>query len=73
MENKYIVAAAIVIWLASRALADRGPMITIEFKAAEGLLAGQTKVQHRDVDVGTVESVELTPDLSKVMVAGSGA
>jgi paraquat-inducible protein B len=63
-----IVAAGIVIWLAWRALADRGPMITIEFKVAEGLQAGQTKIQHRDVDVGTVESVELTPDLSRVLV-----
>jgi paraquat-inducible protein B len=63
-----IVAAAIVIWLASRALADRGPMITIEFKAAEGLLAGQTKIQHRDVDVGSVESVELTKDMLRVVV-----
>jgi paraquat-inducible protein B len=62
------VAAGIVIWLAWRALADRGPTITIEFKAAEGLLAGQTKIQHRDVDVGTVESVELTPDLLRVVV-----
>ena len=63
-----VVAAGIVIWLAWRALADRGPTITIEFKAAEGLLAGQTKIQHRDVDVGTVESVELTPDLLRVVV-----
>jgi paraquat-inducible protein B len=63
-----VVAAGLVIWLAWRALADRGPLITIEFKAAEGLQAGQTKVQHRDVDVGTVESVELTPDLLRVVV-----
>jgi paraquat-inducible protein B len=63
-----VVAAGLVIWLAWRALADRGPLITIEFKAAEGLQAGQTKIQHRDVDVGTVESVELTPDLLRVVV-----
>jgi paraquat-inducible protein B len=63
-----VVAAGLVIWLAWRALADRGPLITIVFKAAEGLQAGQTKVQHRDVDVGTVESVELTPDLLRVVV-----
>ncbi len=63
-----IVAGGIVVWLASRALVDRGPMITIEFKAAEGLQAGQTKVQHRDVDVGSVESVELTPDMLRVIV-----
>jgi paraquat-inducible protein B len=63
-----IVAAGLVIWLGWHSLADRGPMITIAFKAAEGLTAGQTKIQHRDVDVGTVQSVELTPDMSRVIV-----
>ncbi|HVW67463.1 MAG TPA: MlaD family protein [Steroidobacteraceae bacterium] len=63
-----IVAAGIVLWLAWRGLADRGPMITISFKVAEGLEPGQTKIQHRDVDVGSVESVELTPDMSHVIV-----
>src|ERR1700741_2672984 len=63
-----IVAAALVAWLALRSLIDRGPEITIEFKAAEGLQAGQTKIQHRDVDVGTVESLELTKDMSRVIV-----
>jgi paraquat-inducible protein B len=63
-----IVAVALVSWLAWRSLEDRGPMITIAFKAAEGLQAGQTKIQHRDVDVGTVESLELTPDMSRVLV-----
>lgn len=62
------VAAGLVLWLSWRALSDRGPAITIEFKVAEGLQAGQTKIQHRDVDVGTVESVELTPDMSRVIV-----
>jgi paraquat-inducible protein B len=63
-----ITAAGIVIWLTWRAWVDRGPEITIEFKAAEGLQAGQTKIQHRDVDVGTVESMELTKDMSRVIV-----
>lgn len=63
-----IVAAGLVIWLGWRSLADRGPMITIAFKVAEGLQAGQTKIQHRDVDVGTVQSVELTSDMSRVIV-----
>src|SRR6185437_7112588 len=63
-----IVAAGLVVWLAWRSLADRGPMITIAFKDAEGLQAGQTKIQHRDVDVGTVQEVELTPDMSRVIV-----
>jgi paraquat-inducible protein B len=63
-----IGAAAIVIWLAWRTLSDRGPAITISFRNAEGLQPGQTKIQHRNVDVGTVESLELTPDMSRVIV-----
>ena len=50
-----IGAVAIVIWLAWRALADRGPAITISFRNVDGLQAGQTKIQHRNVDLGTVE------------------
>jgi paraquat-inducible protein B len=63
-----IGAAAIVIWLAWRNLAVRGPEITISFRNVDGLEAGQTKIQHRNVDLGTVESLELTPDMSHVIV-----
>ena len=62
------VALAIVIGLAIRGLEDRGPLITISFSDAEGLQAGETKVRHKDVDLGTVESVYLTPDMSRVIV-----
>src|ERR1700737_172461 len=63
-----IGAAALVVWLAWRSLFDRGPAITISFRNVEGLQAGQTKVQHRNVDLGTVESLELTPDMARVIV-----
>lgn len=63
-----IASAALVLWLAWRALAERGPTITISFREAQGLQAGQTKIQHRSVDVGTVESLELTKDMSHVLV-----
>lgn len=63
-----IGAAALVVWLAWRSLSDRGPAITISFRTAEGLEAGQTKIQHRNVDLGTVESLELTADMSRVIV-----
>ncbi len=62
------VAAAIVIGLAIRNLEERGPLITISFSDAEGLQAGDTKIRHKDVDLGTVESVYLTPDMSRVVV-----
>lgn len=63
-----LVAAGIVVWLAVRALADRGPLVTISFSDAEGLQAGDTKVRHKDVDLGTVESIGLTPDMTRVIV-----
>jgi paraquat-inducible protein B len=63
-----LAAAAIVIWLAIRGLEDRGPVITISFTEAEGLQAGETRIRHKDVDIGTVESVFLTRDMSRVMV-----
>jgi paraquat-inducible protein B len=63
-----IGAVAIVLWLAWRALILRGPEITISFKVADGLQPGQTRIQHRNVELGTVESLQLTPDMSRVIV-----
>jgi len=73
-----IVAALVGAFVAYKALASRGPEITITFKTAEGLEAGKTKVKYKDVEVGLVESVELAPDLSGViaharMVPGADA
>ncbi len=62
------VALGIVIWLAWRSPGRSRPGITIAFKVADGLQAGQTKIQHRNADVGTVDSMELTPDMSRVIV-----
>ncbi|HVY82507.1 MAG TPA: MlaD family protein [Steroidobacteraceae bacterium] len=63
-----ILAAAIVIWLAVRSLVTRGPEITIAFHEVEGLQARQSTIQHRGVTVGTVERLELVPDMSRVIV-----
>jgi paraquat-inducible protein B len=63
-----LLAAAIVIGLAIRAFAERGPLITISFSDAEGIEAGDTKVRHKDVDLGTVESIYLNREMSRVFV-----
>jgi paraquat-inducible protein B len=63
-----LAAVAIVAWLAIRGLEDRGPLVTIVFTEAEGLQAGETKVRHKDVDIGTVEKVALTADMARVLV-----
>ena len=63
-----IIAAAVVIGLGWRALALRGPSITIAFDAGEGIQSGQTRIRRKDVDLGTVESIGLASDLSHVVV-----
>jgi paraquat-inducible protein B len=63
-----IVAAIVAIFLAWRAIAERGPTITLTFQTGEGLTAGQTRVRHKAVDLGTVETVRLSPDMSHVEV-----
>ena len=61
-----IVSVLIGGWLVWDTLSKRGPLVTITLKAAEGLKAGQSTVKHRDVDVGLVEGIALSPDLSQV-------
>ncbi|NIQ89186.1 MAG: MCE family protein [Deltaproteobacteria bacterium] len=55
-----LVALLIGGWLAYKAISERGPTITITFKTAEGLEAGKTKVKYKNVEVGQVESIELS-------------
>lgn len=63
-----VVAVLIAGWLVWDTLSKRGPLITVTFQAAEGLQAGQSRVRHRDVDVGLVEGIALSPDLGHVVM-----
>lgn len=63
-----LVAAVIGAWIAFSAYSRRGPTITITFMSAEGLEAGQTRVRHKDVEVGRVAAISLTPDFGQVVV-----
>lgn len=63
-----LLAIAIAGWLMWTSLRDRGPLITVSFETAEGLEPGKTRVKHRDVPVGTVEAVRLSPDLARIEV-----
>jgi paraquat-inducible protein B len=63
-----MIAVGVVLWLTVRALLDRGPLITISFSDAEGIEAGDTKIRHKDVDLGTVESIYLNREMSRVFV-----
>lgn len=63
-----VVAAIIAGWLAWRTLRDQGPLITISFGSGEGLTPGQTRVRYKAVELGVVENVRLSDDMSHVVV-----
>jgi paraquat-inducible protein B len=62
-----VVAVLIGVWLAAQAILQQGPTITISFKTGDGLEAGKTKIKFKDVDIGVVKSVALSPDYSRVI------
>jgi paraquat-inducible protein B len=62
-----IIAVLIGGWLAVKAVIDKGPTITISFATGEGLEAGKTKIKFKNVDIGTVTRVVLSPDHSHVI------
>ncbi|MDR2549940.1 MAG: MlaD family protein [Desulfobulbus sp.] len=63
-----LVALALGGWLALKAIREKGPTITITFATADGLEAGKTKIKFKDVEIGEVETINLSEDASKVVV-----
>lgn len=66
-----LVAILIGAGLVYKAVTEKGPVITITFKTAEGLEAGKTKIKYKDVDVGKVETIKLSDDLGQVIVTAN--
>lgn len=63
-----LVAVIIGIGLGVRSILNRGPVITIYFHNADGVEANKTHIKYKDVDVGIVRRVKLTPDHKQVEV-----
>ncbi|MDT7951957.1 MAG: MlaD family protein [Acetobacteraceae bacterium] len=63
-----VVAALVAGFLAWRTLNERGSTITISFRSGDGLVAGQTKVRYKAVELGQVETVRLSDDVKQVIV-----
>jgi paraquat-inducible protein B len=63
-----LVTAVIAAWLVWDTLSKRGPEITIIFDIAAGLQPNQSRIRSRDVDLGTVTNVALSPDRRYVVV-----
>jgi paraquat-inducible protein B len=63
-----LVTVLVAAWLAWDTLSKRGPEITIRFDGADGLQPNQSRIRLRDVDLGTVAKIALSPDRRYVIV-----
>jgi paraquat-inducible protein B len=63
------VAAAVAIGLALQNMAREGPLVTVAFPSANGVVAGQTQVKYKDVPIGVVTAVHLSPDFATADVS----
>ena len=63
-----LVTLLIAAWLGVRTVSQQGPLVTLQFNSADGLTAAQTRVRHKAVELGQVEEIRLTDDMSKVLV-----
>lgn len=63
-----LVALGVGIWMIYAELSRQGPLVTIQFRSAEGLEAGKTKLKARNVDIGLVKSIALAPGTEGVIV-----
>jgi paraquat-inducible protein B len=61
-----LLAALIGGYLAVQAILSRGPTITITFRSGEGLEAGKTRIKYKDVDIGEVTAVRISPDSKNI-------
>jgi len=63
-----VLALLVGGWLAYKTWSEKGPAVTIAFKAAAGLQVGKTVVKFKDVEVGKVTSIRVADDLTRVLV-----
>ena len=61
-----ILVAIVLIW---REYAERGPLVEIVFPTASGMTAGETPIKFRNVEVGRIETIHFSKDLSTVIAS----
>ena len=63
-----ILTAVIGVWLIIHTLTDKGPLVTITFRTADGIEVNKTRVKYKSLDIGLVEGVRFSKDFSRVEV-----
>lgn len=64
-----LLAVIVSIGVAWRTYSERGTLIEIEFVEVAGIQVGETVLKFREVEVGRVEAVTFTSDLTRVLVS----
>lgn len=63
-----LVALAIASWLLYKSWSEKGPQVTIAFKNAEGVAPGNSKIKYKDVEIGEVEAITFSHDMTDVVI-----
>ncbi len=63
-----LITALVGGWLIARTLAEKGPEVTISFRTAEGIVVGKTMIKYKNVDIGIIEGIQFSEDLSNVIL-----
>lgn len=63
-----IAALGIVLWLGLQAFLSGGPTVHVVFPLAGGLKVGNTKVEYKGLEVGTVSAVKVAKSLDHMTV-----
>lgn len=63
-----VLAATLSVVVGYQAWCQRGTAITIDFRNASGIVAGQTQIRYRSAQIGSVEAVRLAEDRSHLRI-----
>jgi paraquat-inducible protein B len=63
-----IIAILAACRLGYHALSQRGPLVTLTLQSAEGVEPSKTKIRHKQVELGVVEDLVPSTDLSRVTI-----
>jgi paraquat-inducible protein B len=64
-----LIALAISLGIAWSSWSNRGPLVEVILDSASGLEEGKTPLKHKDVEIGTVETVGFTDGLKDVLAS----
>jgi paraquat-inducible protein B len=68
-----LIAVLVGGWLAVKTILAKGPTVTMTFRTAEGLEVGKTKIKFKDVDIGVLKDIRLSPDRKGVILTAEFA